>query len=337
VDVYRRINRLLYGSINKGYLLSTKYTPAAYRRIYNMMEKKESQATKYSLQSLINVPLAYRFEKIIEDYDPDVMICTHIFAAQLVNELKRRNKFADVPTVGIVTDYTIHPFWEDVTYIEYIEIASELLTYKATTRGIDAGRICPFGIPVSEKFSVRVSRAEACEILDISPDMRTVLVMAGSMGYGNMPTIIEQIHSFDKNIQILAVTGNNRRQYKKLVEANPSGNVRIYGYVDNVDVMMDAADCIITKPGGLTVTEAMCKSLPMILVNPIPGQEERNIEFLLNNGVALHVSKTFKINEALYYLYKCPDRLKAISERLQYISRPDAAERLADFVMGLKK
>jgi processive 1,2-diacylglycerol beta-glucosyltransferase len=107
--------------------------------------------------------------------------------------------------------------------------------------------------------------------------------------------------------------------------------------VDNVDVMMDAADCIITKPGGLTVTEAMCKSLPMILVNPIPGQEERNIEFLLNNGVALHVSKTFKINEALYYLYKCPDRLKAISERLQYISRPDAAERLADFVMGLKK
>lgn len=335
IDVYRNLNRLLYGGVNKGYLLSTKYTPSAYRRIYNLMENKDSQATKYSVQSLLNVPLAYKFESYIEDFDPDVMICTHIFAAQLVNELKRHGKFSDIPTIGIVTDYTIHPFWEDVTYIEYIETASELLSHKAQLRGIDQSRIRPLGIPVSEKFGEKLPHAQACEALGISADKRTILVMAGSMGYGNMPSIISQIHSFDPDAQILAVLGNNRRQYKKLVDANLSENVFLYGYVNNVDVMMDAADCIITKPGGLTVTEAMCKSLPMILVNPIPGQEERNVEFLLNNGVALNVTKFFPINEALYYLYECPDRLSAISERLKHIAKPDSAERIAEFVLSL--
>ncbi len=335
IDAYRSLNRLLYKGVNEGYLMSTKYTPSAYRRIYNLMENKESQATKYSVQSLLNVPLAYRFEGFIEEFNPDVMICTHIFAAQLVNELKRHGKFTNVPTIGIVTDYTIHPFWEDVTFIEYIEIASELLSYKAQLRGIDQSRILPLGIPVSSKFGGKLERTEACKSLGISPDKRTVLVMAGSMGYGNMPSIISQIHSFDTDIQILAVLGNNRRQYKKLSDSKLSENVFLYGYVNNVDVMMDAADCIITKPGGLTITEAMCKSLPMILVHPIPGQEERNVEFLLNNGVALLVTKTFPINEALHYLYESPDRLSTISGRLKHIAWPDSAERIAEFVLSL--
>lgn len=335
VDVYKQIDKNLCDAVNKGYLLSTKYTPKAYRTIYELIDSKESPATKYSLQSVMSILLGIRFEKFIEDYNPDAIVCTHIFAAQIINELKRRDKLSDIPTLGIVTDYTIHPFWEDVTYIEYIEIASELLTQRAIIKGIDTKRLCPLGIPVRKKFSEKIPRSEACEKLGISADKHTVLVMAGSMGYGNMPSVISSIHNFDKTCQILAVCGNNKKMLNKLREKDYGENVRIYGFTDEVDILMDASDCIVTKPGGLTTSEAMAKRLPMILVNPIPGQEERNLEFFINNGVALSVTKTFTMDEALYFLFGNKSRIESIQKQLDVIAKPHASENLAKFIIDM--
>ncbi len=335
VDVYKQIDTNLCDAVNKGYLLSTKYTPKAYRAVYEMIDSKENPATKYSIQSLVSVLLGNKFEKFIEDYGPDAIVCTHIFAAQIINELKRRGKLSDVPTLGIVTDYTIHPFWEDVTYIEYIEIASELLTQRAIIKGISPDRLCPLGIPVQKKFSQKLPHDEACRRVGISPDKHTILVMAGSMGYGDMPSIISSIHSFDETCQILAVCGNNEKMLKKLRDKNYGENVRIYGFTNEVDILMDAADCIVTKPGGLTTSEAMAKKLPMILVNPIPGQEERNLEFFINNGVALSVTKTFTIDEALYFLFSNKSRIELINRQLDVIAKPHASENLAKFVCGM--
>ncbi len=337
VDVYKQIDRNLCDAVNKGYLLSTKYTPKAYRTIYELIDRKEAPATKYSLQSVMSILLGIRFEKFIEDYKPDVIVCTHIFAAQIINELKRRSKLSDVPTIGIVTDYTIHPFWEDVTYIEYIETASELLTQRADMKGIASERLCPFGIPVQKKFSERISREEACAKIGISPDKPTILVMAGSMGYGDMPSLISEMHSFNPDFQILAVCGNNTRLFKKLSTLGYGNSVKIYGFTKDVDIFMDAADCIVTKPGGLTTSEAMAKNLPMIFFNPIPGQEERNLEFFMNNGVALSVTKTFTISEALYFLFCGEGRIQLIKKQLETIAKPNAAENLANFIIGLKK
>ncbi len=337
VDVYKQIDKNLCDAVNKGYLISTKHTPKAYRAIYELIDSKKAPATKYSLQSVMGILIAIRFEKFIEDFKPDVIICTHIFAAQVINELKRRGRLADVPAIGIVTDYTIHPFWEDVTYIEYIDIASELLTQRAIIKGISTERLCTFGIPVQNKFSTKLSKQEARKKLGLCETSPTVLVMAGSMGYGNMPEIISGIHSFDKKCRILAVCGNNKKLFKKLYELNLGDNVKIYGFTNEVDIMMDAADCIVTKPGGLTTSEAMAKKLPMILVNPIPGQEDRNLEFFLNNGVALSVTKTFTIEEAMYFIFCDKGRLELIDRQLQKLAKPNAAADLAEFVINLTK
>lgn len=337
VDVYKEIDNNLCDAVNKGYLFSTKYTPKAYRTIYELIENKETVATKYSIQSIMSILLAIRFEKFIEDYRPDAIICTHIFAAQIINELKRRDKFSDVPAIGIVTDYTIHPFWEDVTYIEYIEIASELLIHRANKKGIGTERLCPFGIPVQKKFSHKLPRDKARDVLSLKHDLPVVLVMAGSMGYGDMPVLIEDIQRFDENCQIIAVCGNNTKLLKRLTDNEYGENVRLYGFTSEVDVLMDAADCIVTKPGGLTTTEAMAKRLPMILVTPIPGQEERNMEFFMNNGIALSVTKTFTVDEALYYLFNTEGRLEQMDRQLAAIAKPDAAVRLAAFTEELIK
>ena len=337
VDVYKEIDEVLCNALNKGYLLSTRHSPKTYRAIYELIDSKTTPASKYSLQNIMSVLFAMRFEKFIYEFDPDVIICTHVFAAQVINELKRRGKLVDTPTIGIVTDYTIHPFWEDVTYIEYIEIASELLTQRALIKGITQDRLLPFGIPVQKKFSTKLTKSVARQNLGINEDIPTILLMAGSMGYGNLPKIITGILNFDKNYQILAVCGNNKNLFKKISEAGYPDNVKVYGFIDNVEVLMDAADCIVTKPGGLTTSEAMAKSVPMILVNPIPGQEDRNLEFFLNNGVALSVTKTFSIEEAMYFVFRDETRLELINKQLQKLAKPNAARDIADFTVNLIK
>ncbi len=337
IDVYKQIDENFSDAVNKGYLLTTKHTPKAYRAIYELIDSKTAPTSKFNLQHIMNILIAIRFEKFIEEFDPDVIICTHVFAAQVVNELKSRGKLTDVPTIGIVTDYTIHPFWEKIPEIEYIEIASELLTQRANLKGISSDRLLPLGIPVQKKFSVKREKKEARKELGIPVDKNVILLMAGSMGYGNMPEILSGILRFDDSCVVLAVCGNNKRLYKKLNDEAKKDNVKVFGFIDNVDLLMDAADCIVTKPGGLTTTEAMAKNLPMILVNPIPGQEDRNQEFFLNCGLALAVTNTFTIDEALYYLFNQPGRLELIKSEMQKIAKPDSSEKIALFAKELSE
>lgn len=332
IDVFQVLSQFLYKGIDKGYLLTTKYVPQAYRKVYSILENK-GKSGEYSMSKLANLLLSNKFEHYMDAFQPDAIVCTHIFSAQLVNELKCQGRYRNVPTVGIVTDYTLHPFWQDIPEVEYVNLASNLLIYKAEQKGIERSRLCAFGIPIQEKFNHKVPRDQARQRLGLDERKRTILVMAGSMGYGNMSNIIEEIEALHMDFQVLAVCGNNHKQYKKLTESNLPDHVKIYGFTKEVDLLMDAADCILTKPGGLTVTEAMAKHLPMILVNPIPGQEERNLDFLLNNGIALAVSKNFSIGEALYFLFESPGRLRSIEERLAEIGRPNASRTLAEFIL----
>ncbi len=330
IDVYKTINKALCNGVNNFYLFATKYVPNLYRKAYTMLESKDRQ---YMFQELGNLLIAAKFDSYIDKYAPDFIVCTHIFSAQIVDELKKQGKLQNVPTIGIVTDYTLHPFWETAPRVEYINVASPLLIHSAKRRGIDQSRLCSFGIPVQLKFSDRIPRAEAAAQLGIDPNRKTVLIMAGSMGYGNIANTIREVQQLGLDLQILAVCGNNKRQYNKLIEANLGENVHAFGFVRNVDVMMDASDCILTKPGGLTVSESIEKQLPLILTNPIPGQEERNLDFLLNNGIALAVSKNFSVDDALNYLFNCPGRIESMKERLAYAVTPHASRNLASFII----
>ena len=175
----------------------------------------------------------------------------------------------DAPTVGIITDYTLHPYWEEVPRVEYIVTASELLTHRALKKGIAASRILPFGIPIHPKFNVPISQADARARLGLDPDRPTILMMGGSMGYSDNRKLILQLGLCGIPFQLLVVCGNNKKQYAEMLHMaempDSPCTLHPYGFVTNVEEMMSAADCIITKPGGLTVSEALAKNLPMIL------------------------------------------------------------------------
>ncbi|MGE4548618.1 MAG: glycosyltransferase [Intestinibacillus sp.] len=341
LDIYKYINRAVQHTIDKGYLFSSKHTPELYRLCYALAENHGQSyfsIPKLNIINIVNALGTTKFERVISDFAPDAIVCTHVFAAQLVNEMKK-HQMVTAPAVGIVTDYTMHPYWEDVPQIEHIVTASELISHLAVKRGIAADRLLPYGIPIHPKFNHEISRRDACAQLGIEPTLPTILMMGGSMGYSNNKKLITQLQSVGLPFQLLAVCGRNKKQYQQLTEMLNSfeGPCTLYpyGFVDNVEIMMSAADCIVTKPGGLTVSEALAKNLPMILVDPIPGHEERNVEFLLNNGIASLVTKTFPIDEAVYHLFTNPARLQTVRETMRAIGHPNATERLADFVLTM--
>ena len=256
------------------------------------------------------------------------------YAQEVLNRLKEGGSLK-VPCIGIITDYCIHPGWEDCGALERIVTASELLDYVARKKNIAPRQIAPLGIPTRPIFREQTDKAEARRMLNLDADRRTVLIMGGSMGYGNMLSNVGQADRMDMDLQLVCICGNNEKLRKQLTFLKARKPIIVKGFVGNVDVYMDAADCIVTKPGGLTVTEALCKNLPMILVNPIPGHEERNVEFLLNNGAAIRVTDSFSLGEALHYIFSNPERLELMERSIKNIAKPDAAVKICDLAQTL--
>lgn len=342
IDTYEYVNKVVQKAIDKGYTLSIKHTKELYRLGYRFAEDYGSECVinHLNLINLMNIIGVSKFSDILYDYSPDVIVCTHVFAAQLVNELKKRN-LTDVFTIGIITDYTIHPYWENVTFINKIVLASSLLEYRAIKRGISKECLLSYGIPVNPKFNENISKEIACKELGIEISKPTVLLMGGGLGYGKYLKTIKKLCKMDIDMQLLVVCGSNKKQFDDIqfYLSRYTGSIKIYlyGFVNNVDIMMSVSDCIITKPGGLTVSEALVKKLPLILIKPIPGQEERNTEFLLNSGAALKSSSTYDVDECVYQLLRNDVQRERMCETMNLLIPKNATENLCNYIMDIKK
>ena len=159
--------------------------------------------------------------------------------------------------------------------------------------------------------------------------------MSGSMGYGNIEETVNLLDKVPYDFQIITVCGNNSAAKAKIDTMHTKKRVLNLGFVDYVDILMDASDCIITKPGGLTSSEALAKGLPMVIVNPIPGQEDRNTEFFTNNGVAMAVTPTLPLDEVMYHLLSDPRRIEIMRESIRLIAKPESTKNICEFSKNL--
>lgn len=334
MDTFEYIAPVLKETVSNGYLLSTKAAPKLYGGIYRLAEKRDVDR-KLPLNKITDEILSRKLVKYInEEYRPDVIVCTHIFSAILITQI--RDRLIDNPkTVGIVTDFTVHPYWEE-SVMDYYITASELLNHQMMKKGIPENKIVPLGIPINPKFAKKMPKANAREILGLE-DKITVLVMSGSMGYGNVTDVIKELDKAKDDFQIVSICGNNKKLKHKIDNLKMNKKLYNHGFTDKVDVFMDAADFIITKPGGLTSSEAFAKRLPMIMVNPIPGQEDRNVEFFLNNGAAIKATSTYPIDEAIYELKSNSKRIEALEKMIDVIRKPNSTKDLADFLEKITK
>lgn len=332
LDAYEYIKPLLSELVSKGYLISTSYVPKLSSKLYDIIWKKNKPVEEYSMPKIANKIMAKELKEYIEDYGADVVICTHVLSSTMVNIMVEKDWIKAI-TVGIVTDFTVHPLWEECRQLDYYVTSSELLEYQMKKKGLNPEKILPIGIPIKPQFSQRTSREEARRQLGLDLEKPTILLMSGSMGYGKIDESIERLDNLNLDFQTMVVCGNNKKMFKKVSQLKTKKRFDIYGYVDNVDLMMDAASCIITKPGGITSSEALAKGLPMIMVNPIPGHEMRNAEFMINNGLALYATKTFPLDEAVFSLFKHPDRVANLRATIELYAKQDASKNLCEFLL----
>ncbi len=330
VDTIKYINSLTGTAVDKGYLTMGKYTPKFWGTIYN-------QALQLSMSgkpAQINLPLPQRFVKLIAKANPDAIVCTHFFASLLLTKM-RRKRLISMPVFGINTDFTLHPFWEDVDQ-DYLVLACDQMHYSVQKRGIPPEKTLPFGIPVNANFGMNIDKHEARKMLGLQ-DKNTMLLMGGSMGFGDLTKQVDELDALPHDFQIVVICGSNKQLYAELKQRADEGKfhktVLPYQYVDNVHVFMYASDIVCTKPGGLSTSEAMSVGRPIVMLDPIPGLEEINAAFLVNSGAAVQTGKHYPLSEAVYNLMRSPERCEAMIRAQLAVNPPSAADNLADFVI----
>ena len=347
LDTFAYISPELAKLLADGYLLVTEKAQGAYRIGYRLAETRRVVNEKLDGMQMVSKALSKELVDAVRQDSYDAVVFTHPFAGMLLDTMKRRG-LIDNRTVGILTDFTFHPFWEDCTANDYVVVPDRLLLPQARAKGFRDEQVLPFGIPINPKFrgdgvntpeAREEARIAARKTLGLDPEKMTILIMGGSMGYGNMDELTARIDGIDADrpFQLIAVAGRNAQMKTALdaLAARSKHRILVTGFVDYVSTLMDAADCIITKPGGLTTSESLAKTLPMIIVNPIPGQEERNTEFLLNNGCAMATSKTVPIEECIYQLLMSDVRLDAMRSCIRSVAKPDSAGELSRFLLNL--
>ena len=333
LDCYEYLSPAVKEFISGGYLMSTKYSPTLYGRFYRLAEKMDSIEKANFISKITNTIFRKKMLAFIEELNPDAIICTHVFAAVLLSHLKEKGLIK--PTYGIITDFTIHPYWES-TSLDYYVTANEFLVPAAQNKKIAEGKILPFGIPIFSKFSTGIPIHEAREKLAID-SKATILIMGGSMGYGNMLKTLVRLDKLSEDFQIISVCGNNQRLKENIDKLSTTHKIHNFGYVENVDLLMDASDCIITKPGGLTTSEALAKKLPIIISKPIPGQEERNVDFLLNFGCAMKISKPIPATEIISQLFYDGRKKEQMISNIKLIRKPNSVEDLYNHIENVIK
>jgi processive 1,2-diacylglycerol beta-glucosyltransferase len=265
------------------------------------------------------------FELLIKE-NPDFVISTHFLASEIIAHLKNKGKIKS-KLITVVTDFGLHPLWI-YTGTDLYAVASESTKQKLRNQGVPPGKIKITGIPVAPVFIKKYDKARICAKLGIEENKFTALVVTGSFGIGSIERITELLH---KDVQMLVVCALNNKLYSRL-KAKELSRVKIFGFVDNIEELMAVSDVIITKPGGLGVSELLAMELAPIFICAIPGQETGNSEALASYGVGISVRQPAKIKEIVLDYKNHPDKILKIKEIIRNIKKPYAVQELYNVI-----
>ncbi len=325
VDTLSYISPVLNRVVLEGYLNMVRYTPKAYGRLYRTTEADSGP----DLAALPNRLLARALSHVIREYNPQSIICTHAFSSGLIGTLKRRNRINHHLTT-VITDFTVHSYWVHEGNDIYC-IAHEDLAFMMQELSVPPQLVQSTGIPIMRRFRQPLDRQVARQELGLA-DLPTVLVMGGSLGLGNIAEIVKQLDALSQGVQILVVAGRNEILRGELEHHRWQCHCRVYGFVDCIQQLMAAADLVLTKPGGVTAAEALSQSKPIVVISPIPGQEDRNSNFLTEQGAAIRLFDDRHAGVKIAQLLRDQQRLGVLSQMAGRLARPQAAERVIDLI-----
>ncbi len=325
IDFLKASSQVMNTLVADGYRVISQRFPGVYGRLYETADNKNFNRISRGGYMAIERKIRER----LLDIRPDIVVATHPFAVGLVEYLKDKTPFT-FRFISVVTDFKAHYSYISPSVDAYIT-GSEYTKRTLIERSIPEEKIYSYGIPVKKDFQ------QHCDPKYMRPNRNKkfhVLVMGGSMGSKDIFKVVQQLVEDSNDYYLDVVCGRNQTLYgalqKRYKRAVLSGRMTLYGYTRAISEMMDSADLIVTKPGGLTTTEALFKKLPMVIPFAIPGQELENVDFLVSQGVALYVDDMARLAERITYLKDNPRLYNRMVFNMKRISDNYSMEKIID-------
>lgn len=337
VDCVEYVNKSLNKITTKFYSDMAKNAQWIWKKVYYGAENGPVSKISTSAQKL----MAIKLNKLLKEYSPDLIISTHPFSSYMCALLKKKKK-TNAKIATVLTDYAPHGQWLlNPAFVDYFFVAHDGMKENLLKRGIKEPQIKVTGIPLSNRFLANYNKEKVLSEFGLEYGKKTILFFAGGeQGFGK-DKIFKMLKSIINNfpaLQIIAIAGKNKKiknNFDILVSQTHSNEyVKVLEYTNKVPELMSVSDLVITKPGGLTTTESLASGLPIIVINPIPGQEEENAEFLEEKGVAIWIKKHDNIEEELYKILNSPKKLQSMKTNARLLAKKNSTKDICEILLG---
>ncbi|HOX54804.1 MAG: glycosyltransferase [Candidatus Omnitrophica bacterium] len=308
IDALDYTNRFFRFSYSRGYSFLISRLPFIWGVFFWLTNNRWLIWPVNLVRNFFNFINSRKLDKFILTQNPDIVISTHFFSNRVVSRLKKTSGLK-AKLISVVTDFSIHHFWlaeeVDIYTVAYPKLKDYLVSH-----GVKLEKIKVMPIPVRSGFLKSSDKEYLCRKMNIRPDVFTALIVTGAIGLGPIERIV---NSLQKHIQLLVVCGRNKKLFNKLVKLGQESLV-VFGLVDNMHELMSASDVIITKAGGLTISESLVKKLPMIFFNLIPGQEKTNAKLMQSQGIGFIAKNVNDIEDMVLKLKNNPSELAKMKQ-----------------------
>lgn len=331
VDLLELIPKTFHPILQNGYTGMLRRFPVFYHCLYDWTH--QSKVIRYVSSELIEKmgwTIRKKVNQLFREWRPTKIVSTHPFTLLVLPD-----RWKHLPSVGVVTDYELHPMWlmrvPDLLCLPMgvIHTSSiERIRWKTGARLIETG------IPIWPEFYERVTKEHARRQLGLRSDQPVVIVMGGGAGLGPLEELVLELRQLS-NIQFAVMTGKNEKLFRSLKQKYQDQHIHIKPYCRNIPLWMSAADLLVTKPGGVTVSEAIAKRLPMFLFEAFPGQEEANQRFILQRGVGIATSPSTICLQMNHFFNKMDVYTKRMKKRFSPLLSPYSAEEIVKETLKL--
>jgi processive 1,2-diacylglycerol beta-glucosyltransferase len=333
-DILNYTNKVFRHLYSKAYIDLVNKMPEVPGWFYDKLDKPwKNERRRLALDKLNTRSLV----KLLREQQPDLIVCTHFLPAEIVSWLKAKERLSSRQVI-IVTDFDVHAMWLVHHYEHYFVAIEEARVYLEAL-GIPAAKITVSGIPIDPVFADVKNKREMRAKHGLAPDRTTILLSAGGFGVGSVDALIAALMPLKHRAQVVAICGRNEELRKRLskqaarLKDNATVLVKPFGYTNEMDELMTASDIVLGKPGGLTTSEALAKGLVFAIVNPIPGQEERNSDHLLEAGAGIRCNNLPTLAYKLDQLLANPDRFSTMQNNARRMGRPNSAKEIVQQII----
>lgn len=328
IDCIKYINKALDKVTTAAYREMAKKAPWAWEKVY--YKSQGGLLAKVSTTS--NKIMAVKMAKLFREFKPDIVISTHPFGSQMTSYLKQKKK-TNCILATIMTDFASHDQWLiGNKFVDFYFVSNPFMKNEMIKNKIPENKIFVTGIPISNRFMQSYNKKEICDLFDLDSTKKIILFFGGGeygLGKDKTVSILSCLADFT-NIQVIAIAGKNEKLKKAfeniVTEKKKEKSIKVLPFTDKVPELMAISDLVITKPGGLTVSESLASHLPLIVINPIPGQEEENAEFLENAGCAIWLKKKDNVKEILSNLLTNSKMLENMQEQSVKLAKQTSTE-----------